>query len=143
MTIFIGGICLFGSGSRAFTSSPPSSISLELEAGGKSIEAWVVISKQELEQGLSGAPFLRENEGMIFILPRNTKTKFHMKGVTIPLTIAYLDRRGRILRIEDMDPETPDRIYEAPDEARYALEMNRGWFRRNAVRVGDRVRRKS
>jgi len=143
LATLVWGLCLLGAHPRAIPSPPPSSISLELEAGEKTIEAWAAFSKEDLEKGLSGVLWLRENEGMIFVLPKNVKARFHMKGVTIPLSIAWLDRRGRILKIEDMDPEQPERIYEAPDRARYALEMNRGWFERNDIKAGDRVRRKS
>jgi len=139
----IGGICLFAWHSLPFASPLPSSISVELTAGEKIIDAWVVFAQEELEQGLSGVLWLDENEGMIFVLPKKIKAKFHMRGVTIPLSIAYLDWRGEILKIEDMDPKTPERIYEAPDGARYALEMNRGWFERNGVKAGERIRRKS
>jgi len=139
----LGGICVVAAHSALFASSPPSSISVELVAGDKVIDAWVVFAQEELEQGLSGVLWLGENEGMIFVLSKQTQTKFHMKGVTIPLSIAYLNWRGKILKIEDMDPKIPERIYEVPDGTRYALEMNQGWFERNGLKEGDRVRRKS
>jgi len=120
----LGGICVVAAHSALFASSLPSSISVELVAGDKVIDAWVVFAQEELEQGLSGVLWLGENEGMIFVLPKKTQTKFHMKGVTIPLSIAYLNWRGKILKIEDMDPKIPERIYEAPDDTRYALEVN-------------------
>ena len=141
--VILGVVYLFAARSALFASSPPSSISVELIAGDKVIDAWVVFAQEELEQGLSGVLWLGENEGMIFVLPKKTQTKFHMKGVTIPLSIAYLNWRGKILKIEDMDPKIPKRIYEAPDETRYALEVNQGWFERNGLKEGDRIRRKS
>ena len=140
--MILGGICLFTVRFTLLASPPPSSISLELIAGEKAIDAWVMFAQEELEQGLSGVAWLGENEGMLFILPKKVKTKFHMKGVEIPLSIAYLNRRGKILKIEDMDPKTPERIYKAPDETHYALEMSQGWFSRNDIQVGDRIRRK-
>lgn len=139
----LGGICLLAVHSALFASPPPSSISVELTAGDNVIDAWVVFAQEELEQGLSGVLWPGADEGMIFVLSKNTKAKFHMKGVTIPLSIAYLNWRGKILAIEDMDPKTPERIYEAPEGTRYALEMNQGWFDRNGVKVGDRIRRRT
>ena len=143
LPILIGGICLFGAGSRAHASPPPSSISLELEAGDKTITAWVVVTSNELEQGLSDILWLGENEGMLFVLPKRVKTKFHMKEVKISLSIAYLNRRGKIVKIEDMDPKKPEVLYEAPGEARYALEMSQGWFKRHGLKEGDSIRRKN
>ena|GEM_PF-1441270 len=139
----LGGICLLAAHSSLLASPPPSSISVELVAGEKVIDALVVFAQEELEQGLSGVPWLGENEGMLFVLPKKGTPKFHMKGVNIPLSIAYLNWRGKILKIEDMDPKTPERIYEALHDTRYALEMNQGWFERNGLKEGDRIRRKS
>ncbi len=124
-------------------STAPIPVSVQLIAGKKMVEARVARKNEELEQGLSGISQLGEDEGMIFVLPKKSKTKFHMKGVKIPLSIAYLDWRGKILKIEDMDPKTLERIYEAPDKTRYALEMNRGWFERAGLKKGDPIRRKS
>ena len=139
----LGGVCWVAAYTTLFASSPPSSISVELIAGEKVIEAWVVFASDELERGLSGVLWLGENEGMLFVLSKKAKAQFHMKGVRIPLSIAYLNRRGTILKIEDMNPETPERSYEAPASTRYALEMNQGWFERHGIKVGDRIRRKS
>ena len=141
--ILVSVICFFASHSTAFSSPPPSSISVELAAGDQVINAWVVFNEEELERGLSRVEWLGENEGMLFVLPKRVKTKFHMKGVKIPLSIAYLNRRGKILKIEEMDPKTPETVYKAPDEARYALEMNQGWFKRHGFKVGDFIRRKN
>ena len=144
LALVIHGIAgSFGIYSTLAASVPPIPISAQLIAGKKIVEAKVVRADAELQQGLSGISQLGENEGMIFLLPKKSKTKFHMKGVKIPLSIAYLDWRGKILKIEDMDPKTPERIYEAPDKTRYALEMNRGWFDRSGLKKGDSIRRKS
>jgi len=124
-------------------SEAPIPVSVQLIAGKKIVEAKVARANEELQQGLSGISLLGEDEGMIFVLPKNRKTKFHMKGVTIPLSIAYLDWRGKILKTEDMDLKTPERIYEAPDKTRYALEMNRGWFERAGLKKGNSIRRKN
>lgn len=124
-------------------SETPIPASVQLITGKKIVQAKVARAGEELEQGLSGVSQLGEDEGMIFILPKNIRTKFYMKGVKIPLSISYLDWRGKILKIEDMDPKTPEHIYEAPDKTRYALEMNRGWFERSGLKKGDQIRRKS
>ncbi len=124
-------------------SETPIPASVQLIIGKKIVEAKVARADKELEQGLSGISQLMEDEGMLFVLPKNKKTKFHMKGVKIPLSICYLDWRGKILKMEDMNPETPDLIYEAPDKTRYALEMNLGWFLRDGLKKGDQIRRKS
>jgi uncharacterized membrane protein (UPF0127 family) len=62
-----------------------------------------------------------------------------MKNTLIPLSVAFLDERGRILNIEDMQPNTRD-YHCSKEAARFALEMNLGWFDMNNVKPGDSVR---
>jgi uncharacterized protein len=63
-----------------------------------------------------------------------------MKDTRIPLSIAYIDSEGRIVDIQDMKPfddELPD--YVSAEPARYALEVNQGFFEERGVEVGDRA----
>jgi len=43
-----------------------------------------------------------------------------------------------IVNIEDMRPQTEDQ-HSSARPVRYALEMNQGWFKRNAVRPGAQL----
>jgi len=90
--------------------------------------------------GLSMRDSLPSNRGMLFVYPDKQILLFWMKDTVIPLTIAFLDTDGRILELHDMDPRQPERIYRSRHPARYALEVNKGWFRLNGIGVGDRVR---
>jgi uncharacterized membrane protein (UPF0127 family) len=62
-----------------------------------------------------------------------------MKDTLIPLSIAFIDREGRIVRISDMKPLTLE-SHDPPRPVLYALEMNQGWFSANGIREGDIVR---
>jgi uncharacterized protein len=92
----------------------------------------------QMRQGLSGRSSLARNAGMAFLFRRDTRGRFWMKDTRIPLSIAFWNRRGRILRILDMAPclHDPCRIYDPKVAFRGALEVNRGAFRRWGVRPG-------
>jgi hypothetical protein len=62
-----------------------------------------------------------------------------MKDTLIPLSIAFIDRDGRIVWITDMKPLTLD-PHVPPRPILYALEMNKGWFSSHGVKAGDVVR---
>ena len=62
-----------------------------------------------------------------------------MKNTLIALSVAFLDAEGRVINIEDMQPQTSDN-HCAAAPARYALEMNLGWFAERGVKPGDRLR---
>jgi hypothetical protein len=61
-----------------------------------------------------------------------------MMNTYIPLSVAFLDERGVIINIEDMMPHTRD-THPAAKPARYALEMNQGWFAKRGIKPGARI----
>ena len=94
------------------------------------------------ESRASGLMFREElapDEGMLFVLDREQYLSFWMKDTQIPLSIAFMDRTGTILQTEDMTPFDTETLHRSSRPALYALEMNRGWFERNGVKVGDKV----
>jgi uncharacterized membrane protein (UPF0127 family) len=93
------------------------------------------------ERGLMFRRALAPKSGMAFVWRRDVDGAFWMKNTLIPLSIAFYDARGRILRILDMAPCTADpcAVYDPKTTYRGALEVNRGAFRRWKVHVGDRI----
>jgi uncharacterized membrane protein (UPF0127 family) len=99
------------------------------------------------ERGLMFRRRLASNWGMAFVWRQDADGAFWMKNTLIPLSIAFYDARGRIVRIMDMAPcrADPCTVYDPKTAYRGALEVNQGAFRRWRVHVGDRivVRRRS
>jgi uncharacterized membrane protein (UPF0127 family) len=113
---------------------------IEQAGGGKTrIFAELARTEAERQRGLMYREFLADGEGMLFIFERDQKLSFWMKNTLIPLSIAFIDKDGRILQIRDMQPQdlTPVRSDHA---VRYALEAPQGWFTWAGVAVGDIVR---
>ncbi len=79
---------------------------------------------------------------MVFRYPADGAGGFWMKNTLIPLSIAFYDARGRILRILDMEPcrRNPCPLYDPGVAYDGALEVNRGAFRRWGVQTGDVLR---
>ena len=92
----------------------------------------------QLHIGLSGRKTLAPKAGMAFLFGSDVREQFWMKGTTIPLSIAFWGKGGKILRILDMAPclADPCRVYDADVAFRGALEVNRGAFKRWGVRPG-------
>lgn len=90
-------------------------------------------------RGLMFREELALDEGMLFVFDREQYLSFWMKDTLIPLSIAFVDRTGIIFQIEDMEPLDAETMHRSSQPARYALEMNQGWFERNGVEAGDRV----
>lgn len=95
-------------------------------------------TSEQLQQGLQGRTSLPRNAGMAFLFGEGSQARFWMKNTSIPLSIAFWGRRGRILRIMDMAPclRDPCPTYDARVTYWGALEVNRGAFKRWGVRPG-------
>jgi uncharacterized membrane protein (UPF0127 family) len=111
---------------------------MELSAGIHRIEAEVAAHDAARRQGLMQRRALPEQRGMLFVFERAARHCMWMKNTFLPLSVAFLDAQGRILNIEEMQPQTEvDHCAARP--ARYALEMNAGWFARRGIGRGDRI----
>ncbi len=104
-------------------------------------EIWVEVAKtpEERSYGLMGRKDLGKDEGMLFIFETEDRHGFWMKNTFISLSIAFIDKNGRIVWITDMKPLTLD-SHVPPQPILYALEMNKGWFSSRGIKVGDTVR---
>lgn len=111
----------------------------ELGAGMYRIEAEVAHTDETRRIGLMNRAKMPPQRGMVFVFPERRAHCMWMKNTLLPLSVAFLDAQGRILNIEDMQPHTEDN-HCAAAPARYALEMNLGWFRERGLKKGDPVR---
>jgi uncharacterized membrane protein (UPF0127 family) len=102
----------------------------------------VADSDEERAHGLMHRESLPEDAGMIFVFAEEHSGGFWMKDTLIPLSIAFADGDGRVLRILDMEPceADPCRIYDPGVSYRSALEVNRGAFSEWGVEEGNSLR---
>lgn len=112
---------------------------LPLTIKGKTIKVEVARTDKEKERGLMFRERMGKNEGMLFVYEREEMLSFWMKNTLLPLSIAFIDKDGKIVDIQDMEPFSPE-IHVSAYPAKYALEMNRGWFTRERIKVGDLVK---
>lgn len=111
---------------------------MELSAGFYRIEAEVAFNQPMRMQGLMQRQGMAANHGMLFVFPQRARHCMWMKNTLLPLSVAFLDDEGRILNIEEMEPQTENN-HCAAQPARFALEMNRGWFAARGLAPGARI----
>tara|TARA_B100000287_G_C20667790_1_gene792303 strand:- start:2697 stop:3125 length:429 start_codon:yes stop_codon:yes gene_type:complete len=113
---------------------------IEATFEGKSAKLDLVVSNtfETRQKGLMHQKLLEKNSGMIFIWPSSKKHCMWMKNTSLPLSLAYLSTDGRIVEIYDMVPFSEESICSI-QKVRMALEVNRGWFSKNQITVGDRI----
>ena len=111
---------------------------LELNAGFHRIEAEVAATDQNRQVGLMNRQAMPQQHGMLFVFTQPNTHCMWMRNTLIPLSVAFIDDEGYIINIEDMKPQTEDN-HCARQPARYALEMNFGWFAQRGIKPGVKL----
>jgi uncharacterized membrane protein (UPF0127 family) len=115
--------------------------SIATSTGEVRVDVELAETRDARREGLMHRESLPEGSGMLFLYDAPATGGFWMKSTLIPLSIAFLDGDGRILRILDMEPCEADPCPLYPPGVAYisALEVNQGAFERWGVEVGDLV----
>ena len=112
---------------------------VELSTGMHLIHAEVADNAGSRMQGLMYRESLPTNAGMVFVFEENALHCMWMKNTLVPLSVAFIDEAGAILNIADMQPRS-EQSHCAARPARYALEMNKGWFAQRGIKPGAKLR---
>ena len=110
---------------------------IQITAGGHTLTTEVATNLAGHMCGLAFRENLPPDHGMLFAYAHDQIIGFWMKDTRIELSIAFMDADGKILEIHDMDSRDPGRRYISRQPARYALEVNRGWFDKHGIGVGN------
>lgn len=111
---------------------------IELTIRKHALTAEVASNDSDRMQGLMHRRMLPENRGMLFVFTNVAYHGMWMMNTHVPLSVAFIDEAGVIINIEDMQPHTRD-SHSAAAPARYALEMNLGWFRKRGIKPGMKI----
>ncbi len=116
-----------------------------IKLGKLALNAEFAISNAEQQMGLMNRTEIPQNFGMLFIFEDEDYRSFWMKNTFIDLSIAYIGSNKKILEILEMkavksslDVDVPS--YPSTVKAKYVLEVNRGWFQKNKIKVGDTMK---
>jgi uncharacterized membrane protein (UPF0127 family) len=109
-----------------------------LTIGGHPLTVEVAATPETRATGLMNRFSLQTDHGMLFVFEAPQPLAFWMKDTYVPLSIAFVDARGRILNIEDMRPRD-ESTHWSKGVALYAIEMRQGWFAAKGIGAGDVV----
>lgn len=111
---------------------------MELNAGLHLVQAEVAANAPDRAKGLMCRPSMPQNAGMLFVFRELDRHCMWMRNTLIPLSVAFVDEQGVIVSIHDMQPRSED-SHCAARPARFALEMNQGWFEKRGIRPGAKL----
>ena len=113
-------------------------LTFPLKIKGHELRVELASTDEDRRTGLMHRRTLPDNGGMLFTYDRPGVQAMWMKNTHVPLSVAFLDGKGRILNIADMEPRT-ETAHASDGVATYSLEVNQGWFRKRGIKAGDRV----
>lgn len=112
--------------------------STTLHINGHALETEIAVTAAQRYMGLSFRKQLKPNAGMLFVYSREGMLVFTMRNTLIPLSIAFISADMTINEIHKMNVG-PDQLFPAAKPARFALEVNQGWFAAHGIKPGDKI----
>jgi hypothetical protein len=114
---------------------------IEVSIYNKNITFNVEIAKtiEERRTGLMYRKKLLNNEGMLFIFPREKIIQLWMKNTYIPLDVIFISENKVIVDIKKNMEKLSETIVKSKIKSRYALEFNAGLINKLDIKIGDKV----
>ncbi len=124
---------------KANTKLPVKNITITtLDGKQLSVKAEIAEKPEERNFGFMERKNIPDGTGMLFIFEKDQILSFWMKNTPHPLSIAYIDSKGKIRDIFDMTPFSEASIVSTVS-VRYALEVPQGWYDKVGIKKGDIV----
>jgi len=111
---------------------------LRLRLDGHELHAEYAQTVAQRERGLMGRSELAADSGMLFRFDEVRRHCLWMKDTPLRLSAAFFDEDGLLVDVIDLEPfNTQIRCSQRP--ARFALEMDQGWFAERGIGRGTRL----
>ena len=94
---------------------------------------------EERRIGLMYKKKLLNNEGMLFIFPREKIIQLWMKNTYIPLDVIFISENKVIVDIKKNMEKLSETIVKSKVKSKYALEFNAGLINKLNIKIGDKV----
>ena len=114
---------------------------IEVSIYNKNITFNVEVAKtiEERRTGLMYRKKLLNNEGMLFIFPREKIIQLWMKNTYIPLDVIFISENKVIVDIKKNMEKLSETIVKSKVKSRFALEFNAGLINKLNIEIGDKV----
>ena len=132
--LFFGSVSLQANELKAQPQLPTIAMLID----GKSLDVEVAVSNQQRYMGLSFRESMDTNAGMLFVYPAERQLTFTMRNTLIPLSIAFISEDMVINEIHHMNVG-PGQLFDSKMPAKFALEVNQGWFEKNGIKPGAAI----
>lgn len=136
--LFVSFLCWFSISAFCLPAPPIEFERITIEMGGRDYELEYAKTMSQRARGLMFRDKLCRDCGMLFVFDIERIGSIWMKNTEIPLDLAYVDSSGEIVDIFQLKPHDLTPVRSSKPVA-YAIEMNKGWFARKKIAVGDSI----
>lgn len=141
LVAFVATLCLFMGPQNAIADqhkAQPQLPTIEMLIDGNPLNVELAANSQQRYMGLSFRQTMDNDSGMLFVYPNERKLTFTMRNTLIPLSIAFISEDMVINEIHHMNVG-PGQLFDSLNVAKFALEVNQGWFEENGIKAGAAI----
>ena len=103
------------------------------------IDLEIADNEYERQLGLMNRKEMKENEGMLFIFPRQDYQSFWMRNTLISLDIMFVNDQKEIVTIHKNTKILSETSYPSSAPSIYVVETLAGFADRHNIQVGDKI----
>ena len=103
------------------------------------IDLEIADNEYERQLGLMNRKEMKENEGMLFIFPRQDYQSFWMRNTLISLDIMFVNDQKEIITIHKNTKILSETSYPSSAPSIYVVETLAGFADRHNIQVGDKI----
>ncbi|MDP2363651.1 MAG: DUF192 domain-containing protein [Ignavibacteria bacterium] len=103
------------------------------------IDLEIADSEYDKQLGLMNRKEMKENQGMLFIFPRQDYQSFWMRNTLISLDMIFVNDHKQIVTIYKNTKILSDTSYPSSQPAMYVVEVLAGFTDRHNIQVGDKI----
>jgi len=107
------------------------------KVGSQPIKVWIMDDASKREEGMMWLENkeVKDNEGMLFVFDKEAKRTFWMQNTVLPLDIAYITAKGRVVNIVQ-GKSFDETGLPSTGPAQYVLELKKGMCAKFGIKAG-------
>jgi uncharacterized membrane protein (UPF0127 family) len=103
------------------------------------IDIEIADTQEKRVRGLMFRKKMAENQGMLFVFPREEYQSFWMKNTVIPLDMIFVNKKREIVNIQKNTTPYSEQTYPSSKPAIYVVEVNAGFTDKYGIKPGDKI----
>lgn len=141
LLLFVGFIITLAGPSVSYglEFSKKDTLHLQTTSGRHAIQVEIADTPQLQAHGLMFRRSLADNHGMLFIYKKPENVTMWMRNTYISLDMVFIDKSGRVIRIEHNTEPLSDEVIYSGGKALSVLELKAGQAAKLKLKAGDKV----